>query len=255
MSKLLVSIDGYRADLRLNRPESLNAMDFEVFDLLARSVDELARHEELRVVVVSGEGRSFSSGIDISTFGGIADGPAAMIARAQAGYRALARLPIPTIAKVRGHALGAGLQLGLSCDLRIVSSDAQMGLLETNYGLIPDLGGSTLLPRLVGQGRAKKMIWLAEKIDGQEAHRIGLAEMVVPPDALDETVDDLADELANRSPTALRAVKEVVGAAYEGDATAGMDREAAAQERVMSAPDFAIALMHGLQERTRRTKA
>lgn len=238
--------------MRLNRPETLNAMDFDVFDGLVASIQEIAAEKDVRVLVVSGRGGSFSSGIDVSSFGGIAQRPGAMIARAQAGYRALTALPIPTIAKVEGHALGAGLQLALACDLRIVAADARMGLLETNYGLIPDLGGSTLLPRLVGPSRAKKMIWLAEQVDGEEAHRIGLADMVVPADRLRAAVDDLATTLSDRPATATRAVKSVVDAAHQGDTAAGMDREAVAQERCMTAPDFAETMMRGLQRRKKR---
>ncbi|MGH2755867.1 MAG: enoyl-CoA hydratase/isomerase family protein, partial [Actinomycetota bacterium] len=143
-----VSIEGPRADLRLNRPDVLNAIDVATFDSLAAAADEIATAGEVRVVVVSGEGRAFSSGIDVGSLGQVPGSLDEMIARAQAGYRKLARLPVPTIAAVHGYALGAGLQLALACDLRVLASDATVGLLELNYGLIPDLGGSTRLPHL-----------------------------------------------------------------------------------------------------------
>lgn len=253
MSKLLVSVDGPRADVILNRPEMLNAMDFEMFDLLAEAMDELADLDEIRVVVVSGAGRSFSSGIDVTSFGSISGGPAEMIERAQAGFRKLAALRIPTLAKLQGHALGAGLQVGLACDLRVVASDALLGLLETDYGLIPDLGGSTQLPRLIGSGRAKKMIWLGEKVTGDEAAAIGLAEVAVPPSELDDRVDRLAAAISQRPAVPVREAKALVDTAWAGDIAAGMDREADAQERCMTDPSFATAMMEGLQKRRRVT--
>lgn len=252
MSKLLVSTEGPRADVILNRPEMLNAMDFDMFDLLAEAVDELAGLDELRVVVVSGSGRSFSSGIDVSSFGTISGGPAEMIARAQAGFRKLADLPVPTIAKLHGHALGAGLQVGLACDLRVVATDALLGLLETDYGLIPDLGGSTQLPRLIGTGRAKKMIWLGEQITGDEAAALGLAEAAVPPSELDDRVDELAAAISQRPAVPVREAKALVNFAWAGDIASGMDREADAQERCMTDPSFAAAMMEGLRNRKKK---
>ena len=204
MSVVEVQQDGSRANLVLRRPEVLNAMSIEVFEGLAAAADEVANLSEVRVLVVSGEGRSFSSGIDTSTFGTVADAPKAAIARAQAGFRKIAALPIPTLAAVRGHALGAGLQLALACDLRVMARDASVGLLEARYGLVPDLGGTQQLPRLVGPGRAKKMIWLAEGIDGEEAGRIGLAELVVEESDLDKVVDELAATLVAAPPLAAR---------------------------------------------------
>src|SRR5207247_2138387 len=120
---------------------------------------EVAGQPDVRVVVVSGKGRSFSSGLDTSSMLAPSDGaPDQMISRAQAGFRKIAALPMPTIAKVRGHALGAGLQLALACDIRVVAIDASLGILEGKYGLVPDLGGTQRLPRLVGPGGAAKLI-------------------------------------------------------------------------------------------------
>lgn len=242
-----MEIQGARADVVLNRPDVLNAMDFEVFDRLAGIAGELAV-SEARVVVFSGAGRSFSAGIDVSSLGSVAGTPAENIARAQAGFRKIAALPMPTLAKVHGHALGAGLQLALACDLRVVTTDATLGLLEANYGLIPDLGGSTRLPQLVGTGRAKAMIWLAEKIDGSRAGEIGLAEWVAAPDELDRVVDDLATRLARAPFTPTRRAKALVDGAPFLPYAEGMDREAEAQEACMTAPDFASNLMAGISK-------
>lgn len=247
MASIEVRSSGERVDVVLNRPDVLNAMDFEVFDRLAEVADELAG-SDARVVVFSGAGRSFSAGIDVSSLGTVAGTPEENIARAQAGFRKVAALPMPTVAKVHGHALGAGLQLALACDLRVMATDAKVGLLEANYGLIPDLGGSTRLPQLVGTGRAKAMIWLAEKVSGSEALGLGLAEWAVDAQQLDAFVDSLAGRLIEAPFTPTRRSKGLIDGAPFVDHSTGMDREAEAQEVCMTAPDFADNLMRGMSK-------
>ena len=249
MSVVEVRSNGHRADLVLRRPKVLNAMSIEVFEGLAAAADEVAAMEDVRVVVVSGEGRSFSSGIDTSTFGTVAGSPEEQIARAQSGFRKIAALSAPTIAKVRGHALGAGLQLALACDLRIVARDASLGLLEARYGLVPDLGGTQQLPALVGPARAKKMIWLAERVDGEEAGRIGLAEAVVEETDLDRTVDELAEAIAAAPPLAAAATKKLVDLSSTTPLEAGMDEEAVAQARMLTSNDFSEAIGAFIEKR------
>jgi enoyl-CoA hydratase/carnithine racemase len=249
MSVVEVRTDGPRADIVLRRPEVLNAMSVEVFDGLAAAADEVAAMPDVRVVVVSGEGKSFSSGIDTSSFGTVSGDPETQIARAQSGFRKIAALAVPTIAAVRGHALGAGLQLALACDLRVVTRDSSLGLLEAKYGLVPDLGGTQQLPALVGPGRAKKMIWLAERIDGDEAGRIGLAEIVVDDTTLDKTVDELAVAIAAAPPLAVRAAKHLVDLSLTTELGPGMDEEAKAQERMLTSNDFSEAITAFIEKR------
>ena len=136
-----LDLDGTRADIVLNRPEVHNAMNWDVFDELVKAVDEVASAPDVRVAVVSGRGPSFSSGIDTTMFDSGSASFEEMIRRAQAGYRKLAALPMPTVAMVHGHALGAGCQLALACDLRVVAADADIGILEAKFALVPDLGG------------------------------------------------------------------------------------------------------------------
>lgn len=237
-----VTFEERRATIRLRRPEVLNAMNWDVFEGLARAADEVAAADDVRVVLVTGEGRSFSSGIDTSTFGDSAGEPVQTIARAQSGFRQIAELPMPTVAVVKGHALGAGLQLALACDLRVVASDASLGILEAKYGLVPDLGGTHALPSLIGPGRAKKMIWLAERIDGEEAGRIGLAEVVVAPEDVDRAADELAARLEAAPPSVVREVKRLVTDAATRARAESMDAEAAAQLRMFASSDFAEAI-------------
>lgn len=241
MSLVEVEHLGPRADIVLNRPDKLNAMSSELFEELARAADSVAR-PDVRVVVVRGRGPSFSAGIDTSSFGSLTGSAEEGIARAQSGFRRIAALPMPTVAAVQGYALGAGLQLALACDLRVCTSDASLGLLEHRYGIVPDLGGTQRLPLLVGPGRAKKMIWLAERIDGNEAGRIGLAEVVVDPDELGSRVDDLTDRLAQAPPLAVRAAKELVDLAGSMPHGRGMDEEARRQAPLLGSADFVEAI-------------
>ena len=252
MSVIDVRVDGPRANLVLRRPDVLNAMSVEVFEELATAADAVAELSDLRVLVVSGEGRSFSSGIDTSSFGTVSGDPETMIARAQAGFRKIAALPIPTIAAIRGHALGAGLQLALACDLRVVTHDAALGLFEARYGLVPDLGGTQQLPRLVGPARAKKMIWLAERVTGEEAGEIGLAEVVVDEDVLDKTVDEIADALAAAPPLAVREAKRLVNLAATSELGTGMDEEARSQHQMLTSNDFGEAISAYIEKREPR---
>lgn len=245
-----VSFDNQRATITLRRPDVLNAMNVEVFDGLARAADEIAAATEVRCVMVTGEGRSFSSGIDTSSFGEVQGAPPEMIARAQAGFRKIRALPVPTIAAVRGHALGAGLQLALACDLRVVATDAQLGLLEAKYGLVPDLGGTQRLPALVGPARAKKMIWLAERVDGAEAERIGLAEVVVPDDEVDAAASDLAARIEAAPPLVVREVKRLVNLAGTVSDERGMDEEAVAQAKMLTSSDFSEAISAFVERRS-----
>ena len=124
-----------------------------------------------------------------------------------------------------------------------------MGLLEGNYGIIPDLGGTQRLPSLVGPGWAKKMIWLAERIDGITAGRIGLAEVVVPTDELDVTVDDLAERIAMAPPLATRQAKRLVDLAGTVPLAAGMDEEARSQMALLASNDFGEAITAFIQKR------
>jgi enoyl-CoA hydratase/carnithine racemase len=244
-----VRFDNRRATIRLRRPEVLNAMNWEVFEGLARAADEVAEADDVRVVVVTGEGRSFSSGIDTSSFGEARGAPGEMIERAQAGFRKLARLPLPVIAAVKGHALGAGLQLALACDIRVVAKDCSLGILESRYGLVPDLGGTQRLPALVGPGRAKKMIWLAERIDGEEAGRIGLAEIVVDAADVDAAADELAARLESAPPLVVREVKRLVDMAARVPLDEGMDEEAESQRLMFGSKDFPEAIAAFLERR------
>jgi enoyl-CoA hydratase/carnithine racemase len=165
-----------------------------------------------------------------------------MILRTQAAYSWLETIPFATIAAVRGYALGAGLQLALACDMRVVARGTKLGLLEFNYGIMPDLGGTQRLPRLVGPGKAKEMVFTAAKLDADEAFRIGLAEQLVDDADLDATAGALASRIAAQPPLAVQGAKRAINAATEVPVHEGLRIEAEGQSRCLGSEDMREAI-------------
>jgi len=212
--------------LRLNRPAKLNAQTPQMWAELRELGRTLRDERDLRCLVVSGEGRAFSSGIDLAEITGQdglgaaaqvkpgvgADRLVAMIRQGQEAFSWLVDAPFASIAAVRGYALGAGLQLALACDLRVAARTTQLGALEFRYGLLPDLGGTAWLPRLVGPARAKELVFTAARIDAEEALRIGLVNRVVEDAELEAAVGALAETIAAQPPLALRHAKRAIDA-------------------------------------------
>jgi len=256
---------GHVGWLRLNRPHKLNAMTAQMWEEMRALGQELRNDPEVRALVVIGEGRSFSTGIDISQFGAnlfgrdentrsrdasqAEDPLVAAILRIQEAYNWLEEAPYPTIAAVRGHALGGGLQLALACDLRVVACGARLGLLEHRYGLLPDLGGTQRLTRLVGAGKAKELIFTAQQIDAEEAQRIGLVEQLVDDTALEQTVSELAECIAAQPPLAVRGAKRAVNAALDLPTPEGLRLEAEGQAVCLRSADFKEAILAFLERR------
>ena len=156
----------------------------------------------------------------------------------------------PTIAAVRGFALGAGLQLALACDIRVFARGAQVGLLEHKYGILPDLGGTQRLPRVVGAGKAKEMIWTAARIDADEAYRIGLCERLVDDADLDAEVAGLAAAIAGQPPLAVQGTKRAVEAAGRLPVAEGLLVEAQEQRVCLASDDMREAIAAFVEQRT-----
>jgi enoyl-CoA hydratase/carnithine racemase len=270
LENLRVSRDAHVGWLRLDRPERLNAMTGELWAEL-REVGTMLRDDpDLRALVVTGEGRAFSSGIDTSVFEGAFgdalsavggdDGQSAgtsaalveTIMRTQDAFSWLSDAPFATIAAVRGYALGAGLQLALACDLRVFARGTTVGLLELQYGMMPDLGGTQRLPLLVGAGKAKELIFTGAKIDAEEAHRIGLCEQFVDDEDLDDTVAALANTIAGQPPLAIRGVKDAIHFALEGAEADGLRVEAERQAVCLASDDLAEAMAAFVEQRSPR---
>ncbi len=239
--RVSVAIERGVADVRLNRPEKMNALDPAMFDALVDTGDQLAVDSSLRAVVLSGEGRAFCAGLDFGGFQAMADGPSE--ARPDAGRRGAsppiegrithrgqqaawtwAEMPVPVIAAVHGVALGGGIQIALAADIRIIAPDARMSVLEIRWGLTPDMTGTKTLVDLVGLDRAKELTYTGRMVEGAEAVEIGLATRLA--DDPRAAALELAREIAGQSPDAVRAAKRLLSG-VSGRSTA----EAFAAER------------------------
>lgn len=239
------AVDDGLATIALARPDKRNAVSQAMFAELGEATEEAAEDHRVRAVLVTGEGPSFCAGIDLellSELGPLAaqasgdqDGFSSFVRAAQRPFRALARMPKPSLAAVHGHALGAGFQLALACDLRVAATDVKIGMLEPRYGLIPDLGGLHRLARLVGPSRAKELVWSTRIIEADEAGDIGLIDRVVEAGALRSESEALARQVTQHSPTSVALIKELVERASETSLDDEFDLEARAQARAVQA--------------------
>jgi enoyl-CoA hydratase/carnithine racemase len=260
--------DGDVAWLRLNRPDRLNSFTVEMWHEMGALGEQIRDDASIRALVVIGNGRAFSSGIDTTVFtsprGGdaLTEGQGAGtrhhdpqvdgILRTQDAYTWLEEAAYPTIAAVRGYALGAGLQLALACDIRVFARGSQVGLLEHKYGILPDLGGTQRLPRVVGAGKAKEMIWTAARLDAEEAYRIGLCERLVDEADLDKAVETLARDIAAQPPLAVQGAKRAIAAADQLSVRDGLVVEAEAQVISLRSADMAEAIRAFVENRPPR---
>ncbi|MBB6473534.1 enoyl-CoA hydratase/carnithine racemase [Sphaerisporangium rubeum] len=214
-------VGGEIATITMDRPEKRNAQTFATWSALARIGRNLPGH--VRVVVIRGEGPSFSAGIDLrmfttapgqGSFASVAaldtDALLERVTEAQQGFLWLRRPDIVSIAVVQGHAIGAGFQLALSCDLRILADDAKFCMKEPALGLVPDLTGTKPLVELVGVAKAVEICLTARTVEAEEALRLGLAERVVPRERLDEAVGELAAALLTTDRDAAAATKRLL---------------------------------------------
>ncbi len=208
--------DGGIVRVALDRAAKRNAQTLEMWEALRRIGAELTLDPSVRVVVVGGEGAVFSAGIDLDLLAEQASGTGRSLPAVELVQQAFTWLRdghFVSVAAVQGAAIGAGMQLALACDLRILTERAVMALPEIEFGIFPDLGGCAWLPELVGTSRAKELILTGRRIGAAEALQLGLANRVVPEAELRGAVDALAGQLAERSPLAVHAVKRAVAAA------------------------------------------
>ena len=246
------------ADVRLCRPEKNNALTPIMFEALSEVGERLRRMRGVRCVVLSGEGPSFSTGLDRETFAHIAanclnpeddlmsrtHGEANAPQHAALVWRFL---PIPVIAAIHGAAYGAGLHVALGADMRYVARDAQLSFLEVKWGLAPDMGGLYLLRGTMRRDVARELAFSGRIIKGQEAVACGLATRVCahPLEAAHET----AREIAGRSPDAVRAIKRLFNRVDEEDMAAMLMAESAEQSALMRSPNVVEAMLAGLEPR------
>jgi len=201
----------------INRPSVLNALDRAVLEELRTVLRGLAQTESVHAVILTGAGeKAFVAGADIGEM--LALTPMEMKEFSRLGQDVtslLQTMPKPTIAAINGYALGGGCELALACDIRIASEEAQLGLPEVSLGIFPGFGGTQRLPRLVGRGKAAELIFTGERIDANEALRIGLVNHVVPSDRLLDEAKKVAGLILARAPLAVRHAKEALNRADE----------------------------------------
>lgn len=225
----------------LDRPEKRNALSAALIEELGEALHAAAGDPSVRIVVLRGAGTMFSGGMDKADLAALAADPMRLHdwrAAILQIWNLCEDMAKPTIAQIHGACLGGAAELVLACDMRVMAADAVIGLVETRIGLIPDVGGCSRLPALVGLGRAKELILASKLVDGAEAERIGLVNRVAPADALDAATGQLAEELLACAPLAVGLAKGVLNAAARPGLAGTLEQELAAQTLCATSDDF-----------------
>ena len=228
-TRVTVTVEGGVADVRLNRPDKINALDPAMFSALRSAALQVGGDPSVRAVVLSGEGRGFCAGLDLAAIAGMDSGreegdgstpPGDRVRRlgdrvegsianwAQEAAYLWTELPVPVIAAIHGVALGGGAQVALAADIRFMAPDARLSILEIRWGLVPDMTGTATLTRLVPLDVAKELTWTGRMVEGEEAVRLGLATRLSDDPRADALT--LAREIAGRNPDAIRAGKRLL---------------------------------------------
>lgn len=235
--ELVLTRDGPRATLVITNPARRNAMSAAMWAALPGLLATLAEDDSVRVLVLAGAGGTFCAGADLADAAAVARGGDDGVA--VAAERALAGFPRPTIARVDGYCVGGGCQLAVACDLRVAAESARFGVTPGKLGIVYPPETTRRLAALVGPAKAKLLLYTADLFDAPTAGRWGLADLVVPDDALAATVDDLAATIAARSPLTLRAAKAVLGDRPVPPADEAAVAEGIAAFRERRAPNWA----------------
>src|SRR5215217_3712824 len=209
---LAVDAESHIATLTLNRPETLNAISRQLAVELLATCDALANRDDVWVLIVTGAGeRAFCVGADLKERRMLSPAErTAHTAAIEAAAEALAALPMPTIAAVRGFALAGGAELAIACDLRVAADDAAFGFPEVKIGIFPGAGGALRLPRIVRDGAARDLLFTGRRLTAEEAFRLGLVDRLAPAESVVEAAVDLAASIAANAPLAVRAVKRAL---------------------------------------------
>jgi enoyl-CoA hydratase/carnithine racemase len=258
--RMIVNAFAGVADVRMNRPDKLNALDAEMFEALRQTAKALAGDRSVRAVVLSGEGRAFCAGLDMGSFAAMAGAPRANVAsdlmRAESSSPANAaqsaawgwkELPVPVIAAVHGVAFGGGLQIALGADVRIVAPDARLSVMEVKWGLVPDMAGTQLLRRLAPLDVVKELTFTGRIVSGTEAVALGLATRA--SDDPRAAALELAHEIASKSPDAIRAAKKLLDASVVLGEAEGLALEASLQRSLIGRPNQVEAVKANLERR------
>jgi enoyl-CoA hydratase/carnithine racemase len=226
----------------LNRPEKRNAFNQELVVATGQALRAAADDPAVHCVVLRGEGAMFSSGMDLGSLAGLAEEPDMLRPFRRAcleAWNLAEEMTKPVICQIHGACIGGAMELALACDMRVIAADALVGMPETRIGLIPDVGGSSRLPQVVGLGRAKELVMTGKMINGDEAERIGLVNRTATIDKLGPETQKLIDELLACAPVAVGLAKRVMDASARPALAATLELEVAMQEVCARSEDFA----------------
>jgi enoyl-CoA hydratase/carnithine racemase len=252
--RVRVEVSDHVALVTLARPEKHNALDLTMFDGITAAAERVRSEPGVRAVVLHGDGPSFCSGLDLASV--MSEGLDGLIERvrgdggnpnwAQRPAYEWIRLPVPVIAAVHGNCLGGGLQIALAADVRFATPDARLSVMETKWGLIPDMSITRTLPRLVGIDVAKELTYTARVLSGEEAHALGLVTHLSEDPLGDARA--LAGEIAGRSPDAVRAAKRLFDESWTGDPDETLALEAELQVGLIGSPNQLEAARAGMMK-------
>lgn len=213
MEKILFEIEGNIGTITLNNPEKMNCLDIEMLGLIETILMDVKKHKSVNVLIIKGAGeRAFSTGGNLKDFGKLTEFHEVKdwIKYGNEVFNLLEQLPIATIAMIQGYTMGGGLELALACDLRIATRDSVFSMPELNHGWVPGWGGLTRLRRLIGEAKAKELIILGERIDGDEALRFGLVNKICGSKELDKIVEDISHKLSKIDPFIMEMSKSAI---------------------------------------------
>jgi enoyl-CoA hydratase len=248
---VLADIDGSIATLTINRPDKRNALNGATRMQFMEALDRLQAIDAVRVVVVTGAGETaFVGGADVTEFADRTPMEQLSVMKRRTVYQAVEEFPQPVIAAINGYCLGTGCELAMACDIRIAADNAKLGQPEVKLGIMPGGGGTQRLPRLVGMGRALKLLLTGDIISSQEALAIGLVDEVVAASELTGRVKELAERIAQRSPVAVRLIKQAVRASARMPLGEGLRLETSLFGLAFASQDKAEGIAAFLEKRT-----
>ncbi len=214
--------------IKMNRPDALNALNSATLEELREAFSQLKDSDDVKVIVITGEGKAFVAGADIAEMKDMTADQSREFSRAgQKVFSKVAKIKKPVIAAVNGFALGGGCELAMACDIRIASDKAKLGQPEVNLGVIPGFAGTQRLSRLVGTAKAKEMIFTGDMVDAQTALSIGLVNQVIPAEQLMDACMEMAKKIASKGPLAVKLAKRAINEGIEEKLDKGSEHETA----------------------------
>lgn len=236
MSSIMIRESGGLAWIILNRPEVHNAFDDRMMEEISQALKDLERDQAVRVVAFTGMGKVFASGADITALKDMTPLDA-LFPKMQELYSRIYNFPKPTIAAVNGYALGGGLELAISCDIRVSTPTARFGLPECKLGVIPGAGGTQRLVRILGEARVKEMVFLGDFINAEEALKLGLVTRIMESADLEKGVAEYSEKIRQKAPMALRLAKIAINLSEDVSLNVGLLMENLAQSYLFGTED------------------